>query len=216
MTVAAFFDMDKTLLRINTGTEFGYYLRKHGHIGWLDLVKTMIWGGLYTFSILDLDALMARLVSDLKGKKEKELQALADDFVNTEVLSSVLPKAQQSLLWHREQGHRLVLLSSALSYTTEPLAAHLGFDAVLCSRLEVQDETLTGRCLMPICFGSGKVYYAEQWAKAEGIDLDRSFFYTDSYSDLPMLLRIGNPRVVNADPRLYFYARKKHWPIERW
>ena len=88
-------------------------------------------------------------------------------------------------------------------------------DAVLCSRLEVADGRFTGK-LASLCFGRHKVRIAEDWAKARGVDLDRSWFYSDSYNDLPMLSRVGTAIVVNPDGRLQRHARQRHWRIERW
>ena len=57
---------------------------------------------------------------------------------------------------------------------------------------------------------------AEAWARARGADLADSYFYSDSYSDLPMLQRVGRPRVVSPDPRLRVAARLRGWPILTW
>ena len=97
-----------------------------------------------------------------------------------------------------------------------PLAELLGVPDLLCTELEVVDGRLTGRHIAPACAGAGKVVYAERYAAEHGVDLGRSYFYTDSYSDLPMLERVGCPRVVNPDPRLRRRARARGWEIERW
>ena len=85
-----------------------------------------------------------------------------------------------------------------------------------CTDLEERNGYLTGRYVRPVCYGRGKVTLAARFAHAHGADLRHSFFYTDSYSDLPMLLRVGEPRVVNPDLRLGLLARRKGWPVERW
>jgi phosphoserine phosphatase len=70
--------------------------------------------------------------------------------------------------------------------------------------------------LEPLCFGAGKVVAAEAWAARHGVDLADTTFYTDSYTDLPMLERVGRPVAVNPDPRLARTARRRGWPILRW
>ena len=57
---------------------------------------------------------------------------------------------------------------------------------------------------------------AERFAAEHGIDLAKSYFYTDSYSDLPMLLKVGGPRAVNPDRRLRRHAQRAGWPILAW
>ena len=98
----------------------------------------------------------------------------------------------------------------------EPLAATLGLDAVLCSRLEVEAGRFTGRIVEPLCFGRGKVSWAERWAASLGVDLAASAFYTDSFNDLPMLERVGHPVAVNPDLRLARHARRRGWRISLW
>jgi phosphoserine phosphatase len=74
----------------------------------------------------------------------------------------------------------------------------------------------TGVYVRPACYGAGKVTRAESFAVEHGIDLRQSYFYSDSYSDLPMLERVGQPRVVNPDPRLRRAAQRRGWSAESW
>jgi HAD superfamily phosphoserine phosphatase-like hydrolase len=96
----------------------------------------------------------------------------------------------------------------------DPLAAHLGVKHVLCTELESDQGVLTGRVVEPVCFGRGKVHRLSQLIECEGLDLPRSWFYTDSMSDLPPLELVGHPVVVNLDPPLCPEARRRRWPIE--
>jgi phosphoserine phosphatase len=73
-----------------------------------------------------------------------------------------------------------------------------------------------GTHIKPACYGNGKVHWAEQFAREHGVNLDQSWFYTDSYTDLPMLERVGVPRVINPDARLRRHARKRGWATESW
>jgi len=68
----------------------------------------------------------------------------------------------------------------------------------------------------PFCYGEGKVVRAERLAESLGFDLKESIFYSDSYTDLPLLLRVGEPVVVNPDPRLAREAKKRRWRVEAW
>src|SRR2546430_2634453 len=65
----------------------------------------------------------------------------------------------------------------------------------------------------PVCYGEGKIYWAQRFATAQGVDLGRSYFYTDSITDLPVLERVGEPRIVNPDPRLRRVAARRGWPV---
>jgi putative phosphoserine phosphatase/1-acylglycerol-3-phosphate O-acyltransferase len=86
----------------------------------------------------------------------------------------------------------------------------------LCTRYEVKDGRFTGDFIEPLCYGEGKVIHAERFAREHNIDVDASYFYTDSCTDLPMLERVSYPRVVNPDVRLRWVAKRKGWPILNW
>src|SRR3954451_17911781 len=92
----------------------------------------------------------------------------------------------------------------------------LGIDEGLQTQFELADGQFTRRLLGPACVGSGKVHWLEDIVARRAVDLGGSWFYTDSYSDLPMLERVGNRVVVNPDPRLRRAAKQRGWPVENW
>ncbi|MBX3251328.1 MAG: HAD-IB family phosphatase, partial [Myxococcales bacterium] len=123
--------------------------------------------------------------------------------------------ARREVERRRAQGYVPVILTASTPYAAAPLARDLAIEHVLSTELEVERGQFTGRC-RTLAYGQGKVHLAEAWAERHGVDLDTSVFYTDSVSDLPMLRRVGERRVVNPDPRLAWRARREGWPIERW
>jgi phosphoserine phosphatase len=110
----------------------------------------------------------------------------------------------------------LALLSTTPCYVARPIARTLGLHAVGSTEFEVRHGLFTGAIAGPACFGRGKVSWAERLGAENGLDLQASWFYTDSYTDLPMLERVGNAIVVNPDPRLRRTARARGWSIENW
>jgi HAD superfamily hydrolase (TIGR01490 family) len=216
MQVAAFFDMDKTLLHCNTGRLWIDYLRRRGELSRMKMLQGLTWLLRYRFALLDFDEISRRLAAEMAGESEGELADKCAQFVADKVLPEVAPLGRERIAHHRAQGHLCVMLSSSSPYVTEPLARELSLDHVLCTRLEVEAGKFTGRVLPPVCFGAGKVHWAEQFADAQKIDLGASWFYTDSYSDLPMLRRVGRQVVINPDPRLRRFARRAGWVVEQW
>ena len=216
MSTAAFFDMDRTVLRINSGTSWVKFLHRRGELSRLGLFRALGWALQYKLAVLDMETLSRKLAADLAGDRETDMLEKCRVFFDAEVARSILEPARRCINQHRALGDRLVLLTSATPYVAEPLAQALRLDAVLCTRLEVVGGQFTGKVVEPICYGAGKVKCAESWAAAEGIDLSLSAFYSDSYSDLPMLERVGTPVAVNPDPRLGLHARQKGWSIRNW
>jgi putative phosphoserine phosphatase/1-acylglycerol-3-phosphate O-acyltransferase len=103
-------------------------------------------------------------------------------------------------------------VSSALRYQIEPFARDLEIADVLCTRLVVEDDLLTGEVVHPTCYGTGKAIAARRLAAERGIDLGESFFYTDSDEDLPLLDIVGRPRPLNPNRSLKAIAAKRGWP----
>ncbi len=215
-TVAAFFDMDRTLIRCNSATEWVKFLRRRGEISRWKMLQAMGWIARYKLSILDMESITVRVTATMAGQLEDEMVQKCTEFNQALVFPEITAEARQAVERHRADGHALIILSSSTPYVTEPLARHLGIEHVLCTRLEVADGKFVGVHKKPACYGAGKVHWAEQWATAHDVDLQHSFFYTDSYSDLPMLERVGQARVINPDPRLRRHARRVGWPIELW
>lgn len=215
-TVAAFFDMDYTLLQYDTGPKLAIYLWQRGHIAWRDLIRTVGWAVQYKLSLLDLSKLISEVALQLRHRSEIDFRAEMQPFVEKYVLSGLFQKAKDCVISHRRAGHHVVLLTSSIQHLAEPLAHSLQMDEVCCTRIQVQEGRFTGVCETPICAGIGKVHYAQLYAKKHKIDLSKSFFYSDSFHDMPMFQQVGHPRVVNPDMRLWWEALKNNWPIEHW
>jgi HAD superfamily hydrolase (TIGR01490 family) len=216
MKLAAFFDMDRTLLRCNSGSLYVQWLRGRHEISLLRTARALSWMAQYKLSVLDMEAVTAKLVSEMAGELEAETIEKCLLFFETLVQPQVAPRARQIIDEHRRAGHLVAILSSSNPYITEPLARHLGIEHVLCTRAHVRDGKFDGTHVRPACYGRGKVHWAEIFAREHDVDLQNSFFYTDSFSDLPMLERVGERRVVNPDSRLRRHARRLGWRVEEW
>jgi len=212
----AFFDVDRTLVDCNTGRLFLRDLRRRGEISFLRAMRAMGWMLKYHLSLIDLEVVAEKMVAQMRGRSEKEFAERCRRWVEDEVLPRLLPSALRKIERHRDQGHLLAILSSSPTYVTRPIAETLGLDEVLSTQFEVEGGQFTGKLLGPACFGKGKVHWAEKLVARKSVDLSSSWFYTDSYSDLPMLERVGNRVVVNPDPRLKRAARLRGWTVENW
>jgi len=110
-----------------------------------------------------------------------------------------------------------VLLTSASAFAARAARDTWELDDFLSNDFPTDESgRLDGSFIAPLCYGAGKVQRARAWAEEHDVDLRRSYFYTDSYSDAPMLRVVGKPRVVSPDPRLSREARQRGWPILQW
>ena len=212
---AAIFDMDKTLLRVDTAMSWTQFLYARGEIGKRTVAKALYWSTLYKLALLDMEEVFTRLVEDLRGDSEAEMIAKCDVWYRAHVEPEIAPAARVAVERHRQAGHVIALATGSTQYAARPVAAGVGIAHVLSSELEVAAGTFTGRPAA-LCFGHHKVALAEKWAAAHGVDLAASTFYSDSYNDLPMLERVGTAVAVNPDARLRRHAKKRGWRIEYW
>jgi HAD superfamily hydrolase (TIGR01490 family) len=209
--VAAFFDIDHTVLEINSGSKWISYLWKSGQMSTVMLARALTWLGHYHF-----EAMARRVLAGYKGRPIAPIIEEIEAWFERDVAWAICVQAREKVIEHRDAGHVVALLTSATQFLSMPVARALEIEHVLCTEIEVEDGIVTGRHIAPACYGSGKVVRAETWAAAHDVDLAASYFYTDSYSDLPMLERVGLPRVVNPDPRLRRKASEKGWSAEIW
>lgn len=216
MKRAALFDLDRTLVRVNTGRLYVQWRVRGGQMRVTDLVRVSWWTLQYTLGVIDADAVSRAAAASIAGLDEAVFRRECERWVNDEVLPHVTAAARAELARRVDEGFLCALLTGSSPYVAEPVAAHLGVPHVLCTRMGVREGRFTGALEPPLCYGPGKVSKARAWAEEHGVDLTRSVFYTDSVSDLPMLEAVGEPRVINPDPRLFALARRRGWSIERW
>ncbi len=213
--IAAFFDMDHTLLRVDTGMSWTRFLYRRGELPPLMVAKALYWSTLYKLAVLDMEAVFTRLAADLRGDSEADMIAKCDIWYRDHVAPEIAPAARVAVEHHRARGHLVVLATGSTLYAARPVARGLGIEHVLASELEVEAGVFTGRA-RALCFGRHKVVLAEHWAKSHGVDLARSYFYSDSYNDLPMLERVGTAIAINPDARLRRHARARSWQMIDW
>lgn len=214
---AAFFDLDRTLIDVNSAILWAFAERRHHGLALRQLGRVLYWGLLYHLSLVDVETAFNVGLAHYRSLPARDLDRRIRDWFAREVQHRLRPGARPILQEHREAGHALVLLTSSSDIAARAAAEAWGFDDWIANRLLLDGEGLVlGHCELPLCFGAGKVARAERWADHHGVALDESFFYSDSFTDLPMLERVGQPRVVAPDPRLRRVARKRGWPILRW
>jgi HAD superfamily hydrolase (TIGR01490 family) len=213
----AFFDFDKTLIAINSGSLWVQRELKYGFLSWWDALQASMWILQYQIGFVDLDKGVRRIIGSLAGSREEELRARVEGFYAEQVRGLYRPGARPVVEEHRKSGDKLVLLTSTSIYMAEAVARELGFEDSLCNRFEVDEQGVyTGRPLGEICFGKGKLTLARAYAEQHGVDLQACSFYTDSIADSCVLEAVGRPVAVNPDPRLKRLARTRGWPVADW
>ncbi len=211
--IGAFFDMDKTIISENSATLYMKYRYQRGEVDGWDLVKGLGVYLRYKAGLLDIDAWTKRMMVQFRGKSERALTREANRWFDEMVAATVYPEAEQLVREHSAAGHVVAIVSGATKFVVKPLAQRLNIKHLLYTRLEVEGGRFTGRVIEPICFEEGKIYWLQQFIEEHAIDLAKSYFYSDSITDLPLLDLVGHPVVTNPDPFLYRTAVKRRWPV---
>jgi HAD superfamily hydrolase (TIGR01490 family) len=214
---AAFFDLDKTLMAGSSGIFFARAAYETGMI-----TRTRLARDAYENLRFRLrgstddraDDVRKRVGEMIAGVAVRDLQRLSP-----RVLAGVLPRLYPQMLErayaHQDAGVPVYILTAASQEMADLLAHVLAFDGGLGSRSEIVDGRYTGRPAGPFNYREGKVVSMRELAEREGIDLQASFAYSDSESDLPMLRAVGQPVVVNPDAELRRIAEREDWEVLR-
>lgn len=214
---AAFFDLDRTLIDVNSGVLWAQYERRQGNISSWMMARVAFWNVMYHLSFIDMEMMFARAVGHYRGVPRHELDRRTREWFESDIRQRLRREAKDIIAEHHTAGHILVLLTSSSCFEAAAASEAFGIEHWLANDFCTDGEgLLTGDFVRPLCYGPGKVERAEAFARERDIDLERSFYYADSYSDRFMLERVGEARVVSPDPRLRRAAGKRNWPILPW
>lgn len=161
-------------------------------------------------------ALVSKAIATGKGESYDALVGRTNSFYRNTVRKLFRPGALKAIESHRSAGDRVVLLTSSTHLLARLVSSELKLDGFLCNELEVEAGVLTGRTVGPLCYGPGKLTHAREEAERYHTLLSACAFYTDSFSDLPVLEAVGRPVAVNPDVRLKRHARRRGWEVFDW
>ena len=212
---AAFFDLDRTLLRRSSTLALAGSFRQYGVIGHVDLAKAAFWqllfvargAGAETVRKAAEDGLML-----LKGFTPEQMRELVAGAMEDVLRPLVFAEPIRLLDRHRERGEPVYIVSAALQEIVDAIAADLGFDGALGTICEVEGGAYTGRSIRSL-HGGHKAAALVELAEREGFDLARCTAYSDSHTDLPFLEAVGSPVAVNPDRELAQVAAERGWEV---
>lgn len=215
---AAFFDLDKTVIAKASMLAFGRPLHRAGYISrWLAL--RAVFGQLvYRYLGADESRMEKMRNASLRmaaGWHRHTVQALVRETLTEVIEPIVYAEALDLIEEHRQAGRRVFLVSSSPEEIVVPLADHLGVDEVIATRAAVgADDRYTGHVEF-YAYGPHKAAAIREVASRSGIDLERSFAYSDSATDVPMLEAVGHAVAVNPDRELRRVALTRGWDIRQ-
>ena len=211
--IAAFFDVDRTLVRGSSMLALAGPLCRAGLIPRRALVTAALRGLQFStrgFSEEEVQRAVRSIGTAVRGMDAVALRRVADRAIPLVLAPRVYGEALQLIAWHRSRGHLVFLVSASTHELIDGLGGIVGADGVVASEAEIVDGRYTGT--VSLCHGAAKVEAVRRLAAAYRVDLERSFAYGDGTGDIPMLLAVGNPSAVNPDRRLRAAAVQHRWP----
>jgi HAD superfamily hydrolase (TIGR01490 family) len=216
MPEAAFFDLDRTLISGASIFPFAVQAWRAGLVKNIEIIR---WG---------VSALSFKLIGDLgddrsdkarndflgkvAGVSVEQIAEIARDLLPN-LVQNVRPESRKLVKMHHEAGRDTWILSASPQGIVEPLADALGMTGAIGTKGKVVDGYYTSELDGPFVYGQGKADAIRQLSERLGYDLSRSYAYTDSISDLPMLELVGHPVTVNPDSPLEDIAYERGWPV---
>ena len=213
---AAFFDVDDTILADNSGKLMVKYAYQRGVINKVDILQGYYNYLLYKIGFKTPEHLVIKMSSWLRGFSEHKLLDFSNDFFDKIVIPYIRKQAQKEIDLHQKKNARTVILSATTNYLCSPLKDHLNMDDIICTVMEVINGTLSGSSHGAFCYGIEKLKRLRRYCKEHCFDLQDTYYYTDSISDLPVLEAVGYPVCVTPDAKLERVAQERNWPIMNW
>ena len=212
----ALFDLDNTLLAGDSDYNWSLFLIRQGLLDekthherneqfYLD----------YKNGNLDIYKFLAFQLKPLSEHSVADLNALHAKYMDTVIRPMMTKKAQDLVNQHKAQGDLCLVITATNSFVTKPIAQAYGIAHLIGTDPEMANGAYTGGVAGVPSFQEGKVTRLQQWLAERGqvlADFERSYFYSDSHNDLPLMKLVTHPVAVDADAKLTDYAQQHGWP----
>jgi len=210
----ALFDLDNTLLGGDSDYLWGEFLVSIGAVDEQAYQRENArYFAQYQAGVLDVHEFLSFQLEPLADNQVESLLAWRERFVRDWIAPLVLAKGRELVEDHRRREHCLAIVTSTNAFITRPIADLVGIADLLATEPEFDGQRYTGRYVGEPCAGAGKVHWVKEWAARNGLSLADSWFYSDSYQDLPLLSLVEHPVAVDPDDELRGHASLHGWPI---
>jgi HAD superfamily hydrolase (TIGR01490 family) len=213
---AAFFDLDKTIISRSSSLALSRPLYRAGMVSRSQLLRGAYAQVVYLLVGADedkMERLKEGMLSLTKGWDRGQIEQLVREVIFDVIDPYVYQEALDLMALHRSEGRRIYIVSSSPEEVVRPLARHFGVSGVIATRAQIDDAGRYTGELAFYAYGQQKSEAIRELAERVGIDLERSYAYSDSITDLPMLEAVGHPVAVNPDKELRREADARGWQV---
>jgi len=214
----ALFDLDNTLLPLDSDYEWGQFLIRTGAVDPVAFAaRNALFFTQYQNGTLDPVDYLDFAFSTLARFPRAQLDAWHAKFMTEVIAPVILPAALALVQQHQAAGDLVAIITATNRFVTAPIAQAFGVAHLIAAEPELSDTgEITGKLIGTPPFGSGKLLNAEYWLASLGHSLSGfacSTFYSDSQNDIPLLSAVTNPVATNPNASLAAHAQSLGWPI---
>ena len=212
----ALFDLDNTILAGDSDYNWSRFLIQEGYLdGAIHAEKNEKFYADYKDGTLDIFAFVEFQFKPLASNPRSVLNQLLKKYVEEVIKPMITDKARALVKGHQEAGDLIIVITATNSFITKPIAALFGIENLIGTDPEEKEGEFTGKVSGLPSFKEGKVTRLEAWLKSKNLSLasfEKSYFYSDSHNDLPLMEKVTHPVAVDSDDILSEYATSKGWP----
>jgi HAD superfamily hydrolase (TIGR01490 family) len=214
----ALFDLDHTLIPLDSDYEWGQFLVRIGAVDPEAFAKrNAAFFAQYQAGTLDPVEYLQFALGTLAQFPRKQLDEWHLQFMEEVIQPAVLPVARDLVKRHQDADDLVVIITATNKFVTAPIAKAFGVAHLIAAEPELTpDGNLTGKLVGIPTSGPGKVIHTNAWLVARGKSLSsfaRSYFYSDSQNDIPLLSAVTNPVATNPNALLKAHAQAQGWPL---
>lgn len=208
----AIFDLDNTLIAGDSDFLWGEFLQKKGIVDSERFAQQNAqFYSDYQAGSLDIYAYQRFALEPLAKHSMHQLQQWRQEFLTTFIDPILLPKAQDLVNQHKQQGDQVLIITATNSFITLPIGERYGIKDLLGTEPEIVNNQFTGEVVGTPTFQEGKVTRLNEWLQGKEHGFSGSYFYSDSHNDIPLLQKVSHPIVVDGDAKLRAHAQKNNW-----
>ncbi len=213
----ALFDLDNTLLAGDSDFEWAQFLIGRGVLDReLHEARNRQFYEQYKAGTLDIHEFLDFQLKPLSRHPRAELDAWHRDFMTARIRPIMTPAAQALVREHLANGDLCAIVTATNSFVTGPIARAFGIPHLIATVPAVEDGRFTGQPRGTPAFREGKILRVDAWLESLGLcwqSFDRTYFYSDSHNDLPLLQKVSDPVAVDPDDTLRAHAETAGWPV---
>ncbi len=212
----ALFYLDNTILAGDSDYNWSRFLIQEGYLdGAIHAEKNEKFYADYKAGTLDIFAFVEFQFKPLARNPRTVLNQLLKKYVEEVIKPMITEKARALVKRHQEEGDLIIVITATNSFITKPIAELFGIENLIGTDPEEKEGEFTGKVSGLPSFKEGKVTRLEAWLKGKNLSLasfEKSYFYSDSHNDLPLMQKVTHPVAVDSDDVLSEYAKSKGWP----